>query len=118
MRTRQGDSEATRQASAELQAIVGELEAIKARLGATEKRLRAAESTAAVVDVNTDGHSVTVEGWMADLIHDEVPEDLAELLQRIGDAANPDEVRVEIHTYLEQERRHEAKIAARRAAGK
>ena len=110
MRTKKNESEVTQQASAELQAIIAKLEAIKVRLAATAKRLKAADG--AVVTVNT------VEGWMADLIGDETPEVLDDLLQRIGQAADPKEVRASIRHYLETERRLETRIAARRAAGK
>ena len=113
--TKAQDSEATRRARAELQVIVGELEAIKARLFATEKRLRSADG--AVVEVDPEGEPITVEGWTADMIGDEVPKILDDLLNRVGDAADPNEVRAGIRTYLEQERRIIAKIAARRAAG-
>jgi len=112
------DSTAVAEARVELVTIVAELQAIKARLGATAKRLRAAESTAAVVEVDTDGKALTVEGWTADLIGDETPEVLDDLLQRIGQAADPKEVRASIRHYLETERRLETRIAARRAAGK
>ena len=115
MRTKKNESEATRQASAELQAIVGELEAIKVRLLTTAKRLKAADG--AVVAVDPEGEPLTVEGWTADLIGDETPEVLDDLLRRIGQAADPGEVRASIRYYLETERRIEAKIAARQAAG-
>ena len=118
MRTKKNESEATRQASAELQVIVAELEVIKGHLLATEKGLRAAAGAAAVAAVDPDGEPLTVEGWTADLIGDETPEVLDDLLQRIGQAADPKEVRGSIRHYLETERRLETRIAARRAAGK
>jgi len=117
-KTKAQDSEAARQARTELRAIVRELQAIKERLLATEKRLRAAEGTAAVVEVDPEGVPCTMEGWTADLIGDEVPDILDDLLSRVARAADPKEVRASIRHYLETERRLETRIAARRAAGK
>jgi len=106
--TKAQDSEATRQASAELQVIVGELEAIKARLLATEKRLRATEGTAAVVEVDPEGTPCTVEGWRADLIKDTIREMVDELLEEVARAADPDAVRAGIREFVEAEREFDA----------
>jgi hypothetical protein len=112
-KTKAQDSEAARQARTELRAIVRELQAIKERLLATEKRLRAAEGTAAVVEVDPEGVPCTMEGWTADLIGDEVPDILDDLLSRVARAADPDAVRAGIREFVEAEREHAAKHAAK-----
>jgi hypothetical protein len=116
-KTKAEESEATKQASAEFLAIIRDLEAIKARLLASEKRLRAAEGTAAVVEVDSDGERLTAERWTADLIGDELPETIDDLVRQLKYAADPDEVRADIRAYIERERKLDARIVARRAAG-
>jgi len=65
------------------------------------------------VDVDPNGEPCTVEGWTADMIGDDMPEILDGLLGRIGRAADSNAVRAGICEYLEDEREHAAKHAAK-----
>jgi hypothetical protein len=118
---REVESEATRQASAELQAIAEELRGLRRRLVATAKRLKAAASSGAVVDTTTDGKGLTVERWSGESI-DPAPLDgggtsvleaIDEALERIGWAADADGTRAVIRKWAEDDRRHAARHAAK-----
>ncbi len=109
---REPESETLERAHAELQAIAGDLEAIKPRLVAMARRLVKAAKTAAVVETHPDGHTYTVEQWMADLLRETVRESIDNLLQGLAHAADADGLRAEIRAGVERDRRIAAKHAS------
>jgi hypothetical protein len=117
---REAESDAMRQASAELQAIAEELRGLRRRLVAAAKRLKAAASSGAVVDTTTDGRALTVELWSGETIDPaplsgggtSVVEAIDEALERIAWAADGDDTRTMIRKWAEDDRRHAARHPA------
>lgn len=112
MKAREPETEVVLEAKVELETIVEDLRAIKGRVLAVTRRLRRAAATAPVVATVTDGEKLTAEGWLADVLEEDVRTELGEVIRLFASQAREDP-RPQIREHVRDEMRWEAKHSAK-----